>query len=94
MVKPLKIINRLTTVIQEDVKKRFGHGRPTSKGIEVVRKYAQEQLDRYIQEMMNESEELKEKWVFGHPLLVYARISMKTRTYEVTITTKDNPKDM
>lgn len=92
--KPLKIINRLNSVIQEDVRKRFGHGRPTQKGIEVVRKYAQELLDGYIEEMMKESDELKEKWILGHPLRIYARISLKTRDYEVEITTKDNPKAM
>ena len=92
--KPLKIIIKLRTVIQKDVDDHFGHGRPTQKGVEVVRKYAQERLDQYIEEMKKESEELNEEWKFGHPLLIYCHISLKTRTYAVEITTRDNPKAM
>lgn len=92
--KQLKIIIRLKVAIQSDVKKRFGHGRPTQKGVEAVREYAQELLDRYIEEMMKESDELREKWILGHPLRAYVRISLKTRHYAVDITTKDNPKNL
>lgn len=92
--KPLKIIIKLKAVIQKEVTDRFGHGRPTQKGIETVRKFAQERLDQYIDEMMKESEELGKKWILGHPLIIYSRISMETHTYVVDITTKDNPKAM
>jgi hypothetical protein len=92
--KHLKIIIKLKAAIQADVKKRFGHGRPTIRGVEQVRKYAQELLDRYIEEMMKESDELREKWILGHPLMIYCRISLKSRHYEIDITTKDNPKAM
>lgn len=90
----LKIIVKLKVVIQKDVTDHFGHGRPTLKGVEVVRKYAQERLDQYLDEMMKESEELKKRWQFGHPLIIYAHISLKTRSYAIEITTKDNPKAM
>lgn len=92
--KQLKIIIKLKTVIQKDVTDHFGHGRPTQRGLEEVRKYAQERLDQYIKEMMKESDELEEKWRFGHPLIIYAHISLKTRTYAIEITTPDNPKAM
>jgi len=92
--KPLKIIVKLKTVIQKDVTDRFGHGRPTQKGVDEVRKYSQERLNQYIEEMKKESEELEEKWRFGHPLIVYVHISLKTHTYAIEITTKDNPKAM
>jgi|SRR5579859_4088356 len=92
--KHLKIIIKLKVVLQKDVNDHFGHGRPTQKGIEVVRKYAQERLDQYIDEMMKESDELKERWKFGHPLIIYCHISLKTHTYAIEITTKDNPKAM
>jgi hypothetical protein len=91
---PLKIIIKLKTVIQKDVTDHFGHGRPSLRGLEEVRKYAQERLDQYVGEMMKESDELKKKWRFGHPLIIYARISLKTRSYAIDITTKDNPKAM
>lgn len=92
--KHLKIIIKLKVVIQKDVTQRFGHGRPTQKGVEMVRKYAQERLDQYIDEMMKESEELKAKWQFGHPLIIYCHISLKTHSYAIEVTTKDNPKAM
>jgi hypothetical protein len=92
--KRLKIIIKLKVVIQKDITQRFGHGRPTQRGVEEVRKYAQERLDQYIGEMMKESEELKEKWQFGHPLIIYSHISSKTRSYAIEITTRDNPKAM
>ena len=92
--KPLKIIIKLKTVIQKEVFDRYGHGRPTQKGLELVRQFAQERLDQYIAEMMKESEELEKKWILGHPLIIYAQISLKTHTYTVDITTKDNPKAM
>ena len=92
--KPLKIIVKLKTVIQKDVSDRFGHGRPTQKGVEEVRKYAQERLDQYIAELKKESEELEAKWRSVHPLIIYARISLETHTYAIDITTKDNPKAM
>ena len=92
--KPLKIIVKLKAVIQKDVTDRFGHGRPTQKGVVEVGKYAQERLDQYIGELKKESEELAEKWKFGHPLIVYTHISLATHTYAIEITTKDNPKAM
>lgn len=92
--KPLKIIIKLKTVIQKDVTDHFGHSRPTQRGLMEVRKYAQERLDQYIKEMMKESEELEEQWRFGHPLIIYAHISLRTRSYEVEITTRENPKAM
>ena len=92
--KPLKIIVKLKTVIQKDVTDHFGHGRPTQKGLEEVKKYAQKRLDDYIDEMKKESDELKDAWGFGNPLIIYARISLKTHTYEIDITTRDNPKAM
>lgn len=92
--KPLKIIIKLKTVLQKEVTDRFGHGRPTQKGVEEVRKYAQERLDQYIDEMKKESVELEEKWRSVHPLIVYVHISLKTHTYAVEITTRDNPKAM
>jgi hypothetical protein len=92
--KPLKIIVKLKTVIQKDVTDHYGHGRPTQKGLDEVKKYAQERLDQYIEEMKKESEELKDKWGAGNPLIIYARISLRTHTYEIDITTRDNPKAM
>jgi hypothetical protein len=92
--KPLKIIIKLKTVIQKDVTDHFGHGRPTDRGLAEVRKYAQERLDQYVKELMKESPELEEKWRFGHPLIIYAHISLKTRSYAIEITTPDNPKAM
>jgi len=92
--KPLKIINQMTAIIQKDVSDHYGHGRPTSQGVEAVRKYAQERLDQYIEVLKKESEELRNLWRVGHPLIIYARISLKTHTYEVEIATKDNPKAM
>lgn len=92
--KPLKIIIKLKTVIQKDVTDHFGHSRPTQRGLVEVRKYAQERLDQYIKEMMKESEDLEEKWRYRHPLIIYAHISLRTRSYEIEITTEDNPKAM
>ena len=90
--KILKIIVKLKAAIQRDVDDHFGHGRPTIRGVEEVRKYAQERLDQYIKEMMKESEELKNRWILGHPLIIYSHISLETRAYEIEITTRDNPK--
>ena len=92
--KPLKIIVKLKAVIQKDVEDHYGHGRPTQKGLEEVRKYAQMRLDQYIDELKKESDELKEEWPYKHPLIIYAHISLKTHTYAIEITTEDNPKAM
>jgi len=92
MEDPLKIIIKLKTVIQKDVDDHYGFGRPTARGVEEVRKYAQERLDLYIREMKKESPELEKQWAHGHPLIIYSHISHATRTYAIEITTPDNPK--
>ncbi|HEY5037653.1 MAG TPA: hypothetical protein VIJ93_01120, partial [bacterium] len=56
---PLKIIVKLKTVIQKDINDHYGHGRPSLRGVEEVRKYGQERLDQYVGELMKESEELE-----------------------------------
>ena len=89
---PLKIIVKLKSVIQKDVLDLFGHGRPTQRGVEEVHRYAQERLDLYIEEMKKASPELRELWPGKNPLIIYAHISTKTHTYEIEITTRDNPK--
>ncbi len=90
----LEIIQKLTTVIQANVMRHFGHMRPTEKGLDTVRKYAQEQLDLYLKGMIAESKELQQRWKGGHPLIILSRVSRKTREYEIVITTKDNPKGL
>jgi hypothetical protein len=92
--KDLKIINQLTAVIQANVDEHFGFQRPNNRSLERVRQYAQEMLDLYIKELMKESEELKTQWSLGHPFLVLCRVSGETRTYKITLTTKDNPKGL
>ncbi len=90
----LEIIDKLTSVIQANVDHHFGYMRPTEKGLETVRKYAQEQLDLYLKKMIAESEELQKRWRGGHPLMIISRVSRKTTAYEIVITTKDNPKGL
>ena len=90
----LKIVEKLTQVIQENVTKHFGHSRPTEKGLETVRKYAQEQLDLYLKEMIKASPNLQKEWRTGHPFLVLSRVSSSTKSYQITLTTKDNPKGL
>src|SRR5579885_1046984 len=90
----LKIIVKLKTAIQKEVTERFGHGRPTLRGVEEVRKFAQMRLDEYIEGLKKESAMLEEMWRGAHPLIIYCHISLKTRTYAIEITTRDNPKAM
>jgi hypothetical protein len=93
-VEQLQIIEKLTAVIQENVKTHFGHSRPTARGLETVRKYAQEQLDVFLNEMIKESPRLQKEWRLGHPLLILTRVNPSTKSYKITITTKDNPKGL
>ena len=88
----LKIITQLTAIIQANVDKTFGKGRPpNNRSLEMVRQYAQQLLDSYMKELMKESPELKKTWPFGHPFIVVTKVSVETRSYQITITTKDNP---
>jgi hypothetical protein len=87
-----KIIFQLQAVIQKDVTAHFGHGRPTLRGVEEVRKYGQDRLDQYIGVLKKESLELEKLWRSGHPLVIHARISVDTRSYAIDITAKDEPK--
>ena len=87
----MKILIQLKAVIQKDVTDHFGHGRPTLKGVEDVRKYAQDRLDQYIKELQKQSKELQETWKLGHPFVITSRISLDTHTYAIDITTKDTP---
>jgi hypothetical protein len=68
--------------------------RPNNRSLERVRQYGQEMLDLYIKGLMQESEDLRKQWVLGHPFLVLCRVSGETRTYKISITTKDNPKGL
>jgi hypothetical protein len=89
----LKIITQLTAIIQANVDKNFGKGRPpNNRSLEMVRQYAQEMLDAYMKEIIKESPELKKTWPFGHPFKVATRVSVQTRSYEIVITAKDEPK--
>ena len=88
----LKIIVQLQAVIQKDVTAHFGHGRPTLRGIEEVRKYGQDRLDQYIGVLKKESPELEKLWRFGHPLMIHAKLSVDTHSYAIEITAKDEPK--
>ena len=88
----LQIITALKAVIQKEVTQRFGHSRPTVRGIEEVRKFAQDRLDQYVAEMKKNSPELQKLWALGHPLIVHSHLSVETRHYAIEITTKDNPK--
>jgi hypothetical protein len=92
--KDLKIVNHLTAVIQANVDEHFGFQRPNNRSLERVRQYAQEMLDLYVKEMMKESEELQKQWILGHPFLALCRVSGETRTYQIRLTTKDNPKGL
>jgi hypothetical protein len=92
--KDLKIITQLTAIIQANVDEHFGHMRPNNRSLERVRQYGQEMLDLYIKGLMQESEDLRKQWVLGHPFLVLCRVSGETRTYKISITTKDNPKGL
>ncbi len=87
-----RIINMLQAVIQKDVMGHYGHCRPSIRGVEEVRKFAQERLDLYVEKLKKESKELRDLWVIGHPLVISAKISVNTRDYQIEITTKDEPK--
>jgi len=90
----LKIVQQLRAIIQAEVTKNFGYGRPTLHGMEAAKEYAQKLLDTYMKGIIKESPELQKQWVLGHPFLIHVKLSVKTRHYEVVITTKDNPKDL
>jgi hypothetical protein len=84
-----RIINMLQAVLQKDVMSHYGHCRPTLRGVEDVRKFAQDRLDLYVEKLKKESPELREQWPMGHPLVINAKISVNSRDYQVEITTKD-----
>ena len=84
----LKILTQLKAVIQADVIKKFGTALPDRRSLEAVRDHGQKLLDTYIQELMKQSPE----WSLGHPFRVTSRMSVQTRTFEIDITTKDDPK--
>jgi len=88
----LKIMIQLKAILQKDVTDHFGRGRPTLKGVEDVRQYAQDRLDQYIRELQKQSKELQEVWKMGHPFVITSRISLDTHTYAIDITAKDGPK--
>ena len=84
-----RIINMLQAVLQKDVMSHYGHCRPTIRGVEEVRKFAQDRLDLYVEKLKKESPELREQWAMGHPLVIHAKISVNSRDYQVEIGTKD-----
>lgn len=88
----LKILTQLKAVIQADVIKKFGTALPDRRSLEAVRDHGQKLLDTYIQELMKQSPDLKKQWSLGHPFRVTSRMSVQTRTFEIDITTKDDPK--
>ncbi len=90
----IRIVSQLTRILQQSVEKHFGHMRPNNRSLETARQHAQDILDKYIQELMKESPELKKLWGLGHPFIVLCKVSLETRTYQVSITTKDNPKGL
>ena len=90
----IRIVSQLTRILQASVDKNFGHMRPNNRSLETARQHAQDILDKYIQELMKESPELKKQWSLGHPFLVLCKVSLETRSYQVSITTKDNPKGL
>lgn len=90
----LKIISQLRAILQASVDKHFGYQRPNNRSLEAARQHAQDLLDKYVKELMKESPQLKAQWSLGHPFLVLCRISLETRSYQIVITTKDNPKGL
>lgn len=86
------IVTQLKAVIQADVKRKFGTALPDRHSLEAVRVHGQQLLDTYIKELMKASPDLKKQWALGHPFRVTSRMSVETRTFEVDITTKDDPK--
>ena len=87
----LKILSQLKAVIQADVLKKFGSALPDRRSLEAVREHGQKLLDAYIRELMKASPDLQKQWALGHPFKVVSRMSVQTRTFEIDITTKDNP---
>jgi hypothetical protein len=87
----LKILAQLKAVIQADVTKKFGMALPDRRSLEAVREHGQKLLDTYIKELMKNSPELEKQWRLGHPFKVTSHMSVQTRTFEIDITTKDNP---
>ena len=90
----LRIVSQLTRILQQSVDKHFGFMRPNNRSLEAAREHAQKLLDQYIDGLMKESPDLKKQWALGHPFLVLCRVSLETRSYQVSITTKDNPKGL
>lgn len=90
----LRIISQLTRILQTSVDKYFGHMRPNNRSLEAARDHAQKILDQYMGELMKESPELKTQWSLGHPFRVLCNVSLETRSYKISITTKDNPKGL
>jgi hypothetical protein len=90
----IRIVSQLTRILQASVDKQFGFQRPNNRSLELARQHAQDILDKYIQELMKESPELRAQWGAGHPFLVLCRLSLETRSYQISITTKDNPKGL
>ncbi len=86
-----KIVTQLKAVIQADVLKSFGRGEVSNRGLESVRKYAQQQLDGYLKEVIKQSPDLQKVWAMDHPFKAVARLNLNTRNYEIDITTKDSP---
>ncbi len=90
----IRIISQLTRILQASVDKHFGHMRPNNRSLDAARDHAQKLLDQYIDGLMKESPELKKQWALGHPFLVLCTVSLETRSYKISITTKDNPKGL
>jgi hypothetical protein len=90
----LKIISQLRAILQASVDKHFGFQRPNNRSLEAAQEHAQKLLDQYIAGLMKESPELKKQWALGHPFLVLCKVSLETRSYQIIITTKDNPKGL
>lgn len=87
----LKILAQLKAVIQVDINKKFGKGVHDHRSLETVREHGQRLLDTFISELMKESPELKKQWAMGNPFKVVTRFSIETRSFEIDITSKDNP---
>jgi len=90
----IRIISQLTRILQQSVDKHFGHMRPNNRSLEAARDHAQKLLDQYVEALMKESPDLKKLWALGHPFLVLCTVSLETRSYKISITTKDNPKGL
>jgi uncharacterized protein YaaR (DUF327 family) len=87
----LKILTQLKAVIQADVIKKFGNALPDRRSLEAVREHGQKLLDTYVQELMKQSPDLQKQWSLGHPFKITSHMSVQTRTFEIDITSKDNP---